>query len=63
MAISSLTGQPTIVGAPQPVEEVQEEETIPSITIEDLELSVRAYNCLKKAKINSHCVKIPVPIP
>jgi DNA-directed RNA polymerase subunit alpha len=25
----------------------------PSITIEDLELSVRAYNCLKRASINS----------
>ena len=29
------------------------EETVPSLTIEDLELSVRAYNCLKRASINS----------
>jgi len=32
------------------VEDVEEE---PSITIEELELSVRAYNCLKRASINS----------
>ncbi len=53
MAISSLTGQPTIVGVQQPVEELEEEEPVPSITIEDLELSVRAYNCLKRASINN----------
>lgn len=35
----------------QEVEEVIEDE--PSITIEELELSVRAYNCLKRASINS----------
>jgi len=29
------------------------EEPVPSLTIEDLELSVRAYNCLKRASINS----------
>jgi DNA-directed RNA polymerase subunit alpha len=35
-------------------EEVVEEETEePSITIDELELSVRAYNCLKRASINS----------
>jgi len=28
-------------------------EAAPTITIEDLELSVRAYNCLKRASINS----------
>ncbi|MCD8378296.1 MAG: DNA-directed RNA polymerase subunit alpha [Candidatus Gastranaerophilales bacterium] len=33
------------------VEEVSEEE--PSISIEELDLSVRAYNCLKRASINS----------
>ena len=33
------------------VEEPAEEE--PSISIEELELSVRAYNCLKRASINS----------
>ncbi len=32
---------------------VQEAEETPSISIEDLELSVRAYNCLKRASINS----------
>lgn len=32
---------------------VQETEETPSISIEDLELSVRAYNCLKRASINS----------
>ena len=31
----------------------QETEEVPSITIEELELSVRAYNCLKRASINS----------
>ena len=30
-----------------------ESEQTPSFTIEDLELSVRAYNCLKRASINS----------
>lgn len=35
----------------EPVEDVLEDE--PSISIEDLELSVRAYNCLKRASINS----------
>ena len=54
MAISSLTGQPTFVGGlTQAVEEEVEEDVTPSITIEDLELSVRAYNCLKRASINS----------
>lgn len=53
MAIASLTGQPTFVGVPQLIEEPAEEEAVPSITIEDLELSVRAYNCLKRASINS----------
>lgn len=51
--IASLSGQPTIIGPQQPEEEVIEEEPEPSITIEDLELSVRAYNCLKRASINS----------
>ncbi len=32
---------------------VEEAEEVPSITIEELELSVRAYNCLKRASINS----------
>lgn len=54
MAITSLTGQPTFtVGATIQEEEVVEEEQSPSIAVEDLELSVRAYNCLKRASINS----------
>lgn len=54
MAIASLTGQPTLIAGPQLIEEeVVVEEQAPSITIEELELSVRAYNCLKRASINS----------
>ena len=34
-------------------EVVEEVEAEPSITIDELELSVRAYNCLKRASINS----------
>lgn len=53
MQIASITGKPQIS---EPVIEVVEEapvEAEPSFTIEDLELSVRAYNCLKRASINS----------
>ncbi len=53
MQIASITGKPQIAA---PVIEVVEEapaEAEPSFTIEDLELSVRAYNCLKRASINS----------
>jgi len=54
MAITSLTGQPSFtVGTPAVIEEEAEEEQSPTISIEDLELSVRAYNCLKRASINS----------
>ena len=60
--IASITGQP--VTRPQIAStdeddlvddtvEVEETDNTPSITIEDLELSVRAYNCLKRASINS----------
>lgn len=52
--ITGITGQP--VGAASFEEEaVVEDETeqTPAFTIEDLELSVRAYNCLKRASINS----------
>jgi len=56
MQIASITGQP-IINIPAPQDEVEEEvvveDTVPTITIEDLELSVRAYNCLKRASINS----------
>ena len=53
MQIASITGQPTVLASPHIIEEVEEEEQAPSISIEDLELSVRAYNCLKRASINS----------
>lgn len=52
LPIASLSGQTTMVGAPAPVEQKQD-TTTPSISIEELELSVRAYNCLKRANINS----------
>ena len=53
MQISAITGQPVITPAVS-VEEVEEEDSnVPSMTIEELELSVRAYNCLKRASINS----------
>lgn len=51
--IAAITGQPVVVPAVNATEEVVIEENAPSITIEDLELSVRAYNCLKRASINS----------
>jgi len=59
MQIAAITGQIT-ASAPKITsmtleEDVEEtvEEAVPSLTIEDLELSVRAYNCLKRASINS----------
>jgi DNA-directed RNA polymerase subunit alpha len=54
MQIAAITGQP-VVAPTIPVEEVVEEEVeeTPTMTIEELELSVRAYNCLKRASINS----------
>lgn len=52
LPIASLSGQTTMVGTPQPVEP-KPDKTTPSITIEELELSVRAYNCLKRANIHS----------
>ncbi len=53
MQIASITGQPAILPNQHVIEEVEEEAQAPSISIEDLELSVRAYNCLKRASINS----------
>lgn len=41
------------VVAAEESEEVVEDVEEPSITIDELELSVRAYNCLKRASINS----------
>ncbi len=53
MQIAAISGQPAVIPVQHVVEEVQEEVQAPSISIEDLELSVRAYNCLKRASINS----------
>ena len=53
MQIASITGQPAVIPSQHVVEDVEEEAQTPSISIEDLELSVRAYNCLKRASINS----------
>ena len=53
MQIASITGQPAVLPNQHVIEEVEEETLTPSISIEDLELSVRAYNCLKRASINS----------
>ncbi|MBS4759408.1 MAG: DNA-directed RNA polymerase subunit alpha [Clostridium sp.] len=55
MQIASITGTPVIT-VPQAAvveEEVVADTTAPTISIEDLELSVRAYNCLKRASINN----------
>lgn len=54
MQIASITGQPSAAAlsaaeAPQ----AEEDENTPKMTIEELELSVRAYNCLKRASINT----------
>ncbi len=53
MQIASITGQPAVLPNQHIIEEVEVEAQAPSISIEDLELSVRAYNCLKRASINS----------
>ena len=55
MQIAAITGQPVVVNQPNQVlvDEEPEEELTTTITIEELELSVRAYNCLKRASINS----------
>ncbi|MBO5948283.1 DNA-directed RNA polymerase subunit alpha [bacterium] len=57
--IAAISGQPVVTPQVAQTVDVVEEEVVvdetpaPSITIEDLELSVRAYNCLKRASINS----------
>jgi len=38
---------------PKPDESAREEDPANQIPIEELQLSVRAYNCLKRAQINS----------
>ncbi len=53
MQIASITGQPAVASIPVMEEEVEVVEDEPKMTIEELELSVRAYNCLKRASINS----------
>ena len=56
MQIASITGTP-VVTIPQAAAVIEEEVVadveVPTISIEDLELSVRAYNCLKRASINN----------
>ena len=53
MQISAITGQPVVAPTAVVEEVVEEEAETPTMTIEELELSVRAYNCLKRASINS----------
>ena len=52
--IAGIAGTP-VQAKPEIIEDVveAEEEAAPTLSIEDLELSVRAYNCLKRASINS----------
>ena len=51
--IAGISGAPVQVKT-EVIETVEEtEEAAPTLSIEDLELSVRAYNCLKRASINS----------
>lgn len=52
MQIAAITGQPVITPTITE-EEVEDEGETTTMTIEELELSVRAYNCLKRASINS----------
>lgn len=47
----NLTDQPTPVDFSEPVD--NKKEKILEMTIEELDLSVRAYNCLKRASINT----------
>ena len=53
MQIAAITGQPVITPSMAIEEEKDEDANTPTMTIEELELSVRAYNCLKRASINS----------
>ena len=49
--IAAITGQPTTSQIiTEEIQEVEVEEQTSTYTIEDLELSVRAYNCLKRAR-------------
>ena len=51
--IAGISGAPVQVKQEVVEQEVVEQEVAPTLSIEDLELSVRAYNCLKRASINS----------
>jgi len=51
--IAGITGNPVQIKNEIIEEEITQEIAQPTLTIEDLELSVRAYNCLKRASINS----------
>ena len=51
--IAGISGTPVQVKQEVVEEVVTEEVVAPTLSIEDLELSVRAYNCLKRASINS----------
>jgi DNA-directed RNA polymerase subunit alpha len=53
MQIASVTGQPAASSQEMDEEEIDDNSSEPTMTIEELELSVRAYNCLKRASINS----------
>jgi len=52
LPIANLTGQANVAGGGAPPEEEEPEQQAPTIGIEELDLSVRAYNCLKRASIN-----------
>ena len=54
LLIERFSGQSTISASIVEDEVITETtENAPTMTIEELELSVRAYNCLKRASINS----------
>ncbi|MBO6087922.1 DNA-directed RNA polymerase subunit alpha, partial [bacterium] len=53
MQIASITGQSVSAPAMSVDDEIDDDADAPTMTIEELELSVRAYNCLKRASINS----------
>jgi DNA-directed RNA polymerase subunit alpha len=51
--LASLSGSAALMPQFQKETDTREDVQAPNITIEDLELSVRAFNCLKRANINS----------
>lgn len=51
--LASLSGIPKLVAQPQVEVADSGSDKVPNITIEDLELSVRAFNCLKRANIHN----------